>query len=456
MGRIWRVVRDDAKPEDLRRLRQVDLADALDRPSSATSSATPTAGGATRPTGSSSNGATGPRSSRSRSTGRRVAAVAVRAPTVVHALHLLDGARRPPRRPAPHVALQHPAARRPRERPPADRAPARRRPRLARPTSCRCADDPDARVRFQAAIALGAFRGGDQRERDDAWIAAALARVAARDGADRWARAAVFSCALRPRAGLPRARFGIGPGTPAARPDLLAEFGRLLGASRPQETWPELVRLVVAGPARLRARGTGGAAHRARRGGAGAARPRGQGGRPVRPGRHGRGARRPGPRPRRRDDATGPRPRRTARPPPDGRRPAGVRRLRPGRRGAAPARRRRAARRAPDRGRARPRRAPRRPGRVGAPRGRPVRAATPRRSATRCSRPSSPSPTTCPACSRPSKTAASRSARSTPSAADSSPQSRDPDVRRRAEALFGAVSGDRAKVYDEYKERRSP
>ena len=31
-------------------------------------------------------------------------------------------------------------------------------------------------------------------------------------------------------------------------------------------------------------------------------------------------------------------------------------------------------------------------------------------------------------------------------------QSRDPDVRRRAEALFGAVAGDRAKVYEDYKD----
>src|SRR5262249_18281821 len=31
-------------------------------------------------------------------------------------------------------------------------------------------------------------------------------------------------------------------------------------------------------------------------------------------------------------------------------------------------------------------------------------------------------------------------------------QSRDRDVRRRAEALFGAVSGDRAKVYEAYKD----
>src|SRR5690606_2884939 len=53
------------------------------------------------------------------------------------------------------------------------------------------AEDDDPRVRFQAALALGDARGAPVRR-----IAAALARIAARDGADRWTRAAVFSSLL--------------------------------------------------------------------------------------------------------------------------------------------------------------------------------------------------------------------------------------------------------------------
>ncbi|MGC8001303.1 hypothetical protein, partial [Salmonella enterica] len=47
------------------------------------------------------------------------------------------------------------------------------------------AQDPDARVRFVAALVLGGL--------EDSRVAAALAAIAVRDGEDRWTRAAVLS-----------------------------------------------------------------------------------------------------------------------------------------------------------------------------------------------------------------------------------------------------------------------
>ena len=101
--------------------------------------------------------------------------------------------------------------------------------------------DKDARVRFQAAVTLGAFRG------DDARIAEALAKIAARDGSDRWTRAAVFSALSGRELAFLDALRGANRETQPLPAELLTEFGRLLGASRPRETWPELVRLVIAG-----------------------------------------------------------------------------------------------------------------------------------------------------------------------------------------------------------------
>ncbi len=99
-----------------------------------------------------------------------------------------------------------------------------------------CIDDPDARVRFQAAITLGAFPG------DDVVVAAALASIAIRDGADKWFRAAVFSSANGREMNLMRSL----PGGKPLPWEMLTEFGRLLGSSRPKPEWHELVRLVFA------------------------------------------------------------------------------------------------------------------------------------------------------------------------------------------------------------------
>ncbi|MFO0905492.1 MAG: PVC-type heme-binding CxxCH protein [Pirellulales bacterium] len=99
------------------------------------------------------------------------------------------------------------------------------------------ADDPDARVRFQAALTLGGVA--------DPRVAPALAQVAVRGAGDRWTRAAVMSGA----AGRERALFrDIATATarekspPSAA--LWSEMGRLLGASTPPADWPATLELI--------------------------------------------------------------------------------------------------------------------------------------------------------------------------------------------------------------------
>ncbi len=102
------------------------------------------------------------------------------------------------------------------------------------------AHDDDARVRFQAAIVLGSWPVADGPSRKT--VAGALARIAARDGADRWLRAAVFSgLAGRERDFLTALRDQTRP-KDSLPPELISELGRLLGASRPSAEWPELLR----------------------------------------------------------------------------------------------------------------------------------------------------------------------------------------------------------------------
>ena len=101
------------------------------------------------------------------------------------------------------------------------------------------ADDPDPRVRFRAAIALG----GAPIDPDG--VAAALARVAARDGSDRWARAAVFSSLLGRESDFLLALRDQARGS--LSPELLEELGKLIGASRPKTAWADVFRLVLGG-----------------------------------------------------------------------------------------------------------------------------------------------------------------------------------------------------------------
>ncbi len=240
MGRVWRVVRDDVKADGWNKLRKADLAD-MTTPRLCDLLRNPNGWwrdtahrlllerhdkGAAEPLRAIVESGTAP------------------AASVVQALHLLSALGALPDDLLGR-ALQHPDDR------VCEAALGLVEPRLADDHGwltevLLCTGRNDTRVRFQAAITLGPLRDSDQRERDDARIAEALARVAARDGRDRWTRAAVFSALPGRELAFLASLRGRQREKPL-RAELLTEFGRLLGASRPRETWPELVRLVVAG-----------------------------------------------------------------------------------------------------------------------------------------------------------------------------------------------------------------
>jgi putative membrane-bound dehydrogenase-like protein len=249
MGRIWRVVRDDARPEDLRRLRRVALGG---KSSSELCAELRNLDGWWRDT---AHRLLLERRDRSAIAPLRALAIDAQAPAVaiVNALHLLE-ALDALTDDLIRQSLRHSTA--------AVREHALQlvEPRLAREPGwladlLRLSKDPDARVRFQAAITLGALRGPSEQEagrvspgRANYAIAAALAENAARDASDRWARAAVFSSAagcehdllnalrVRPRAQHPADRLPR---------ELLGELGRLLGAY-PKNTWPVAVITIMA------------------------------------------------------------------------------------------------------------------------------------------------------------------------------------------------------------------
>jgi putative heme-binding domain-containing protein len=96
------------------------------------------------------------------------------------------------------------------------------------------AGDTDARVRFQFAIAAGA-------EGDSVATTAALAEVGLRDASDRWLRAAVLSSvAGRENEFLDQLLEQWQSDVPGGAA-LLAELGRLLGAAQAAAAWPGLV-----------------------------------------------------------------------------------------------------------------------------------------------------------------------------------------------------------------------
>ncbi|MFI5457676.1 MAG: PVC-type heme-binding CxxCH protein [Isosphaerales bacterium] len=250
MGRIWRVVRDDAQPEEMRRRRRLDL------------------GGMSiallceqlrNPDGwwcDTAHRLLLERRDRAAVEPLRSIAADPRSTpvAVVHALRLLealdalsDDLLRP--------ALRHRAA------PVREHALQLLEMRLAREPGWLAdvlplAGDEDARVRFQAAIVLGAAGDGPESpkaraedRRMEGGVAAALARIAARDGLDRWVRAAVFSSLTGRELGFLTALGALPRGEHQLQPELLSELGRLLGASQPKETWPGLVRRIIdAGP----------------------------------------------------------------------------------------------------------------------------------------------------------------------------------------------------------------
>ncbi len=99
------------------------------------------------------------------------------------------------------------------------------------------AEDPDARVRFQFAIAAGAI--------NDPQATKTLAQVALHDAPDRWLRAAVFSSvAGRENEFLDQLLAQWKTDTPGGAV-LFSETGRLLGAAQPAEAWPGLIHRIL-------------------------------------------------------------------------------------------------------------------------------------------------------------------------------------------------------------------
>jgi putative membrane-bound dehydrogenase-like protein len=233
MGRIWRVVRDDADLSGLARRRGVELADAavsrlcaalLDRDGWHRDTAHRLLVERADPASH------GPLAA--------IAADPASPPaSVVHAMRVLEAlggpsddlVRRALRHPSPGVrehALQLAEAR------------LRDDPRWPAEV-IHLADDPDPRVRFQVAITFGSVAAPEHA----APALAALARIAARDGGDRWLRAAVFSSLTgREALFLEELRSSAGAGL---APELLTELGRMLPLAAPRDRWPSLVRLVV-------------------------------------------------------------------------------------------------------------------------------------------------------------------------------------------------------------------
>jgi len=241
MGRIWRIVRDDLKPDALAKLRAVDLSGASIETLCKT---------LTNPNGwwvDTAQRLLLERKDPASVQPLQKLPLSSEAPAVavIRSLRLLevqnaltDETLRP--------ALSHssPGVRR--------QALKMVEPRIANEPKwtadvLKLADDDDAKVRFEAAIALGYVRGEANSDK----VAEALAGILVRDGADRWLRAGVFSSlagredrflvALRD---LPRE-----PG--ALTPDSLKELGRLLAAGRPQGDWPSLVRPIVSDASRF-------------------------------------------------------------------------------------------------------------------------------------------------------------------------------------------------------------
>jgi putative membrane-bound dehydrogenase-like protein len=244
MGRIWRVVRDDAKADDLQRLRRVDLSVA----------STPQLCDTLRnPDGWWRDAAhrllLERRDRAAVEPLRALAADPQSSPaTVIHAIRLLEALDALTDE-LLRTAVAHRAA------PVREQALQLIEPRLAGSPGWLSrvlprAEDEDARVRFRAAITLGAAPLASSRgegRRDDDEVAAALAWIAARDGSDRWLRAAVFS-SLAGRELEFLAALRDSPRDAESTPsELLNELGRLLGASQPQGAWVGLFRIVVAG-----------------------------------------------------------------------------------------------------------------------------------------------------------------------------------------------------------------
>jgi len=113
------------------------------------------------------------------------------------------------------------------------------------------ANDPDSRVRFVTAAALGALPKQETTEAQANRIAQALARIATQAGADRWLNAVVFSSLLGREALFLQALSEHPQGANSPDPVFLKDFGRLLGTSEPQDKWPSFVASILSPDARF-------------------------------------------------------------------------------------------------------------------------------------------------------------------------------------------------------------
>ena len=99
--------------------------------------------------------------------------------------------------------------------------------------------DADARVRFECALALGSI--------DDPAVVPVLAKIAIRDGEDRWARAAVLSGIGSRLTAFFEATDRLRGENPAGYAALVEDLGRLFGAGAPAETCRKFLTQMMAG-----------------------------------------------------------------------------------------------------------------------------------------------------------------------------------------------------------------
>jgi putative membrane-bound dehydrogenase-like protein len=97
----------------------------------------------------------------------------------------------------------------------------------------RLADDPDDRVRFRVALALG--------ETEDRRAIDALASIARRDGADSWTRAAILTSIENRSNEFLRAFVASPPASTAVRAAIMKDLGHLFGAGQTSERCLDLI-----------------------------------------------------------------------------------------------------------------------------------------------------------------------------------------------------------------------
>lgn len=106
--------------------------------------------------------------------------------------------------------------------------------------------DADARVRFECALALGSI--------DDPAVVPVLAKIAIRDGEDRWSRAAVLSGIGSRLTAFFEATDRLRGDNPAGYAALVEDLGRLFGAGAPVETCRRFLDQMLGGDGDLASR----------------------------------------------------------------------------------------------------------------------------------------------------------------------------------------------------------